>query len=92
MKRKTKQVLALTAVVLLVGLNILTLILGFSPNESLQKLAWPCFFLSWLFPLIIYVNLLLFDRIRNHKGLEELPAESDIQEDNLDADDENTAP
>ncbi len=68
MNPKTKRILALIAVILLVALNILTFILGINPKEEVNRLAWPCFFLSWLFPLMIFLNLKIIDYIQENRS------------------------
>ena len=67
--KKTKRILALAGVILLVGMYLLTLILAIMQNEFAQALFRASFACTFIIPVLLYAYM-LFYRV-NHKDQDE---------------------
>lgn len=79
MKKKTKQILAIAAVVLLAGLYIATLILSLMKSEMAQSLFRGAVACTILIPCLLYVYMMAYKMLKG-KGHDDKPQTLDTKD------------
>ena len=68
MNKKTKQVLAIAAIVIIVALYIVTLFLGIFHNENTHQWFMACIIATVALPILIYIFIWLAGKVKSQKN------------------------
>ena len=67
MKNKAKQIAAITAIVLIVAMYIVTLILGITNNENTQQWFMAAIIATIVLPVMAYVYIWIYKRVQEQR-------------------------
>ncbi len=82
MKQRTKRILAITAIVLIVAMYVIAFVLSFSENENTQKMFTASIVCTIAIPLFLYVFIWFSDMVKRGNAVpEDDPAETGSEED-----------
>lgn len=67
MNKKSKQILALIGVILLVTLYVVTFIFSLLDSPNTMNLFKACFYSTIIIPILLYAYVLVYKYIKNNK-------------------------
>ena len=67
MKNKAKQIAAITAIVLIVAMYIVTLILGITNNENTQQWFMAAIIATIVLPVMAYVYIWIYKKVQEQR-------------------------
>ena len=67
MKNKAKQIAAITAIVLIVAMYIVTLILGITNNENTQQWFMAAMIATIVLPVMAYVYIWIYKKVQEQR-------------------------
>ena len=79
--KNAKRILALTGVILLVAMYVLTLIFSLFKSPLANMLFRASFMCTFIIPIFIYANILVWQHLQNRKEREQMKDDTDTDTD-----------